>query len=202
MSALVSVLASAASMIFNAASSGPAKSAASRRSGADVEPEPSAVVTLSPQAEAMAGFAGKGIMVSQGKVENTLSALTAVSRSSGGGAANAVSAALSGRPVSTQDFQELLTRFGADDAQKAQLTAGFDANKDGAISQDEFLKGLAKTKGTIGTHGTPADADFSQAVMQLMDRGGSGNADGTVAAKEFAAFATAFATAGKRPGVA
>lgn len=199
MSALVSVLASAASMIFNAASSGPAKSAASRRGGADVEPEPSAVVTLSPQAEAMAGFAGKGIMVSQGKVENALGALTEVSRSSGGGAANAVSAALSGRPVSTQDFQELLTRFGADDAQKAQLTAGFDANKDGAISQDEFLKGLAKTK---GTQGTPADANFSQAVMQLMDRGGSGNADGTVAAKEFAAFATAFATAGKRPGVA
>ena len=196
MSALISVLASAASMIFNAAPSGPAKSAASRRSGADAEPEPSAVVTLSPQAEAMAGFAGKGIMVSQGKVEN---ALGAVARSSGGGAANAVSAALSGRPVSTQDFQELLTRFGADDAQKAQLTAGFDANKDGAISQDEFLKGLAKTK---GTQGTPADSDFSQAVMQLMDRGGSGNADGTVAAKEFAAFATAFATAGKRPGVA
>lgn len=199
MSALVSVLASAASMIFNAASSGPAKSAASRRSGADVEPEPSAVVTLSPQAEAMAGFAGKGIMVSQGKVENTMGALTAVSRSAGGGAANAVSAALSGRPVSTQDFQELLTRFGADDAQKAQLTAGFDANKDGAISQDEFLKGLAKTK---GTQGTPADADFSQTVMKLMDRGGSGNADGTVAAKEFAAFATAFGTAGKRPVVA
>ena len=196
MSALISVLASAASMIFNAAPSGPAKSAASRRSGADAEPEPSAVVTLSPQAEAMAGFAGRGIMVSQGKVEN---ALGAVARSSGGGAANAVSAALSGRPVSTQDFQELLTRFGADDAQKAQLTAGFDANKDGAISQDEFLKGLAKTK---GTQGTPADSDFSQAVMQLMDRGGSGNADGTVAAKEFAAFATAFATAGKRPGVA
>ena len=200
MSALVSFLASAASMIFNAASSGPAKSAASRRGGVDAEPEPSAVVTLSPQAEAMAGFAGKGIMVSQGKVDNNT--LGAVARSAGGGAANAVSAALSGRPVSTQDFQELLTRFGADDAQKAQLTAGFDANKDGAISQDEFLKGLAKTKGTIGTHGTPADADFSQAVMQLMDRGGSGNADGTVAAKEFAAFATAFATAGKRPGVA
>ncbi|MFN3438494.1 MAG: hypothetical protein ACK41V_12415 [Acidovorax sp.] len=200
MSALVSVLASAASLIFNTASSGPAKSVASRRGGADVEPEPSAVVTLSPQAEAMAGFAGKGIMVSQGKVENALGALTTVARSTTGGAANAVSAALSGRPVSTQDFQELLTRFGADDAQKAQLTAGFDANKDGAISQDEFLKGLAKTK---GTQGTPADADFSQAVMQLMDRGGSGNADGTVAAKEFAAFSTAFAaTAAKRPLVA
>lgn len=192
MSALVSVLASAASMIFNAASSGPAKSAASRRSGADVEPEPSAVVTLSPQAEAMAGFAGKGIMVSQGKLENALGAVT---RSTAGGAGNAVSAALSGRPVSTQDFQELLTRFGADDAQKAQLTAGFDANKDGSITQDEFLKGLAQTKGP------QAGSEFSQAVMQLMDRGG--NADGRVADKEFAAFTTAFVTTGtRRTGVA
>lgn len=195
MSALISVLASAASLIFNNASSGPARSAASRRSGgADAEPEPSAVLTLSPQAEAMAGFAGKGIMVSQGKMEH---ALGAVARNSGtSAAANAASAALSGRPVSTQDFQELLARFGADDAQKAQLTAGFDANKDGAITQDEFLKGLAKTQGA------QAGTDFSQAVMQLMDRSASGNADGSVAAKEFAAFATAFASAEKRTGVA
>ena len=98
--------------------------------------------------------------------------------------------------MSTQDFQELLARFGADDAQKAQLTAGFDANKDGAITQDEFLKGLAKTQGA------QAGTDFSQAVMQLMDRSASGNADGSVAAKEFAAFATAFASAEKRTGVA
>lgn len=179
-------------MIFNATAGGPGKSTASRRSGADVEPEPSAVLTLSPQAEALAGFAGKGILVSQGKLEN---ALGAVARGSASSAANAASAALSGRPVSTQDFQELLTRFGADDAQKAQLTAGFDANKDGSITQDEFLKGLAKTKGV------QAGSDFSQAVMQLMDR--SGNADGSVAYKEFAAFSTAFAATGaKRAGVA
>lgn len=198
MSALISVLASAASLIFNNASGAPAKSAASRRGGgAEAEPEPSAVLALSPQAEAMAGFAGKGIMVSQGKVENALGAIARNSGNTGiGAAANAASAALSGRPVSTQDFQELLARFGADHAQKAQLTAGFDANKDGAITQDEFLKGLAKTKGA------QAGTDFSQAVMQLMDRGASGNADGSVAAKEFAAFTTAFASAGKRAGVA
>ena len=97
--------------------------------------------------------------------------------------------------MSTQDFQELLTRFGADDAQKAQLTAGFDVNKDGAISQDEFLQGLAKTKGP------QAGTDFSQAVMQLMDRGAAGNADGSVAGKEFAALAKAFASAEKRTGM-
>ncbi len=186
MSPLLSGLASVASLVFNAASSGAAKSAAPRRGSEESQAQPSAVVTLSPQAEALAGFAGKGILVSQGKVEN---ALGAVARGSAG------SAALSGSPVSTQDFQQLLSRFGADDAQKAQLTAGFDADKDGSITQDEFLKGLAKTKGA------QAGSDFSQAVMQLMDR--SGNADGSVADKEFAAFSTAFAATGaKRAGVA
>ncbi len=192
MSPLISGLATVASLVFNATSGGSGKVAGSRRGGADGEPGPSAVLTLSPQAEALAGFAGKGVLVSQGKFDN---ALGTVARGSAGAVANAASAALSGRPVSTQDFQELLARFGADDAQKAQLAAGFDANKDGAITQDEFLQGLAKTKGA------QAGSDFSQAVMQLMDR--SGNADGSVAEKEFAAFATAFAATGaKRAGVA
>ena len=192
MSPLVSTLASVASLIFNAASSGPAKAAATRRSGADAQPEPSAVLTLSPQAEALAGVAGKGIMVSQEKAQSQLGALAA--RGHAG-----ASAALSGKPVSTQDFQELLARFGADETQKVQLTAGFDANQDGAITQDEFLKGLAKTRGA------QAGTDFSQAVMQLMDRGsiaGAGNADGSVSKTEFAAFATAFASAEKRIGTA
>jgi Ca2+-binding EF-hand superfamily protein len=96
------------------------------------------------------------------------------------------------RSVSREDFRDLLARFGATEAQTEQLTAGFDANKDGAISQDEFLKGLASTKGS------QAGSGFSQAVMQLMDQGG--NADGTVAHKEFAAFSTAFAAAGQRTG--
>ena len=192
MSPLLSGLASVASLVFNATSSGSGKLAGPRRSGAGVEPEPSAVLTLSPQAEALAGFADKGILVSQGKLEN---AVGAVASGSAGRAASVASVALSARPVSTQDFQALLTRFGADDAQKAQLTAGFDADKDGFITMDEFLKGLAKTKGA------QAGSDFSQTVMQLMDR--NGNADGSVADKEFAAFSTAFAATGaKRAGVA
>ncbi len=196
MSPLVSGIATIASLIFNAASSGPAKAAAARRSGADAQPEPSAVLTLSPQAEALAGVAGKGIMVSREKSQGPLGAVAAH-------VFNGASAVLSGKPVSTQDFQALLARFGADDTQKAQLTAGFDANQDGAITQDEFLKGLAKTRGE------QAGTDFSQAVMQLMDQGrkagidgsgGSAKADGSVSKSEFVAFAAAFATAEKRPG--
>jgi hypothetical protein len=142
----------------------------------------SAVVTLSPQAEALAGFAGKGILVAQGRLNGGLSA-------SGGGAALAGASA-----VSAQDFQELLARFGADEAQKQQITAGFDANSDGSISRDEFLKGIAST--SIQKQGT----GLSQAVLQLMDR--AGQADGVVNQGEFAAFTTAFAQAERRAGAA
>ena len=53
MSPLISGLASVASMIFNAASSGAGKASA-RRGGEAAAPEPSAVVTLSPEAQTLA----------------------------------------------------------------------------------------------------------------------------------------------------
>ena len=176
MSPLISGLASVASMIFNAASSSASKTAASRRGAAAEVPQASAVVTLSPQAEALAGYADKGLVSMHGQRDAVVSS---VSRSMAGAATT-----LSGRSVSGQDFQELLTQFGADDSQKAQLTAGFDTNKDGAISRDEFLQGLAKTSST------KAETDFSQAVRQMLD--GAGDANGVVTGKEFTAFTTAF----------
>lgn len=188
MSPLLSGLASVASLVFNAASSGAAKPAAPRRGSDAEQAQPSAVVTLSPQAEALAGFAGKGILVSQGKLDG---ALGAVQRGSGGGLVRQPSA---GGSVSTQDFKALLSEFGADDAQKEQIAAGFDTSKDGRISHEEFLQGLAST--SITRQGN----DFSQAVLQLMDR--SGIADGVVSQSEFAALATAFANAEKRVGAA
>lgn len=193
MTPLISGLASVASLIFNASSGGAGKAAGARRSKEAEAPEASAVVTLSPQAEAMAGFANKGVLMTQGRFDAALSPVSRGVSSGTGGKPSGV-AALSGPAVSAQDFKDLLTRFGATDAEKAELTAGFDADKDGAISQDEFLKGLASTS----THKT--GTDFSQAVRQLMDRGGDG--DGVVAAKEFTAFTTAFANAGKGVGAA
>ena len=171
MSPLISGLASVASLLFNAAS-GASKSGASRRGSDGDEAQPSAVVTLSAEAEALAGVAGKGVLVSQRSGDGKLAA------SAGTGS------------VSAQDFQELLTQFGADDVQKAQLTAGFDADKDGRISHDEFVKGLAST-----APGKPR-TDFGQAVLQVMDR--AGNTDGVVNTTEFAALTTAFAHAERR----
>lgn len=186
MSPLISGLASVASMIFNAASSGAGKASA-RRGGEAAAPEPSAVVTLSPEAQTLAGMAGQGVLATQ---TSPSSAVTAVGRS----ASQASPALPGGRAagaVSKDDFQALLTRFGATEDQKQQLTAGFDADKDGVITHDEFVKGLARTKGS------QAENDpFSQAVLQVMDR--AGNADGTVAKGEFAALSSAFALAGRR----
>lgn len=192
MSPLISGLASVASLIFNATSGSSAPSAASRRgSGSDAsEAQPSSVLMLSPQAEALAGFAGKGVLVSQDAASGALSATQRVAGSGGGGSGRRAA----GGSVSTQDFKELLTQFGADDVQKDQITAGFDANQDGRISHAEFLKGLSDTS----IH-KPGSA-LSQAVMQVMDQGG--NADGVVSQAEFAALTTAFAKAEWRMGTA
>ncbi|MCE1191023.1 MAG: hypothetical protein LWW96_02595 [Acidovorax sp.] len=184
MSPLISGLASIASMVFNAASgrSGGATPSARRADSADAA-GPSAVVHLSPEAAALAGLADKGLMVTQGRLDSPVTAASRGAVRGGGG--------MGGGSVSAQDFQDLLAQFGASDAQKERLAAAFDADQNGRISQDEFLKGLAKTRSVEST-------DFSQAVMQLMDHGGNGNGDGTVAPHEFAAFSTAFAALQKR----
>ena len=178
MSPLLSGLASVASLVFNAASGASARAAGGRRGTEAGEPQPSTVVTLSPQAEALAGFAGKGVLVAQARATGPLTA-AAGGVGPGGGAS-----------VSAPQFEDILARMGADDAQKKQITSGFDVNQDGSISRDEFLHGLAST--SIQKPGS----DFSQAVLQLMDRGGDGN--GVVQQGEFAALTTAFANAAAR----
>jgi hypothetical protein len=179
MTPLISGIASVASLLFNAASG---KSAATPRAKSqEAAPDPSAVVTLSKEAETLAGFASKGILTAAGKVDGALGSSDTAGK---------IGEALSKRAVSKEDFQALLTRFGATDAQKEQITTGFDADSDGSISQDEFLKGIASTSGAKG------GSDFSQALLQLVDR--HGNANGVVNQAELAQFTTAFANAQQR----
>lgn len=162
---------SVASMIFNAATAGAGKSQAARGNG-EAAADPSSFVHLSPEAESLAGLAGKAV---------------AVNRSSSPLLPTGMAGGAQGRSVSQEDFQALLERFGATQAQTKQLVAGFDTNKDGRIGHDEFLQGLSKT------HGVQTGSDFSQTVLQLMDR--AGDANGTVTRQEFTALSTAFASA-------
>ena len=188
MSPLISGLASVASMIFNASSSNAGKAPAARRPADTAEAGPASVVHLSPQAQALAGAAGKALSQSAQAVATAATGAAAAQGSGQGGS------------VSKQDFQSLLTQFGASEAQKEQLATGLDANKDGAISRDEFLQGLANTQGS------KAGSELSQALMQVMDAAGNGGAaspgngkgDGAVSAKEFAALTTAFAALEKK----
>ncbi len=188
MSPLISGLASVASMIFNASSSNAGKAPAARRPADTAEAGPASVVHLSPQAQALAGAAGKALSQSAQAVATAATGAGAAQGSGQGGS------------VSKQDFQSLLTQFGASEAQKEQLTTGLDANKDGAISRDEFLQGLANTQGS------KAGSELSQALMQVMDGAGNGGAaspgngkgDGAVSAKEFAALTRAFAALEKK----
>ena len=170
MTPLVSGLASVASFLFNAASSRRPAASASASSSTSTDTGPSTVLKLSAEAQPLAGAAGKA-------VHKAAAIQTPVSAATGG----------SGKVVPKEDFQALLTQFGATEAQKEQITAGLDANKDGSISQDEFLKELDKTRGT------ESGSALSQSLMQVMDQ--AGNRDGTVGSKEFLTLTAAFATA-------
>lgn len=182
MTPLISGVLTLSSMFFNRSSSGDGK-AASAQSGSSgsVEAGPAAVVSLSKDAQTIARFAEQGITVSSRPLEAQLTR----TRATGGAAGAAGPAAGRDAAVSTADFQKLLTQFGATDDERAAITAGFDADHDGSVTQSEFLKGLAATQGEQG------GSAGSQALMRLMDRQGNGN--GEISAKEFALFTTAFA---------
>ena len=187
MTPLVSGLLTLASTVFNHVSAGKASSGSARQAGDSAEAGPSAVLTLSKDAATIAGFAERGVSVASRPLQGSLTRTHFAGAVRGEGAApwDADAAA-----VSKEDFQKLLAGFGATEEEKATLTAGFDANQDGTITQSEFLKGLAQTRGSQG------QTDFSQALMRLMDR--PGDANGEVSAQEFAQFTTAFADAHTR----
>ena len=177
MSLLISGLTSLASLLINAATGSTNKGGSARRQGDSPDSGPSTTVRLSKEAQALAGLAGQGAMfapaVSSGGVQSM--------RVGAGGLPSRVAPA---QRISSEDFQALLSRFGADSEQKKLLAAGFDADKDGAISHTELLQGLGRTaRGGVD--------DFSQALLRLMD--GAGDANASVGKQEFAAFTTAFA---------
>lgn len=171
MSPLISGLASVASLIFNAASARTRPNGAEQRPTGPDDALPSARFTLSREAEGMAGAAGK------------VARASAMAADHGMRVSNSAS-------VSVESFQQVLSRFGADDARGAALAAEFDGNRDGIITRDEFMRGMSRTAGA------GAQSPFSQSVLEVMDR--AGNADGVVSAREFAELAQAFGLASRQ----
>ena len=183
MTPLISGLATLASLLFNASQSSSGKAAAPRRNGESADAGPSAKVSLSQEAQALAGLAGLGATFAPAVAP---AGLESVRVGAGGVPGRAGS-------VSSEDFQALLERFGASSEQKKLLTEGFDTDKNGTISRAEFLQGLGRTARKGGGDGDGDGDRFSQALLTLMDKGGDANA--SVSKQEFAAFTTAFAAA-------
>jgi hypothetical protein len=154
--------------------------------GAGSPPTPSAMVTLSQQAQGFADLASRGITsftITDGKrVQQEL-----LNRTSG--SASGLPQGLGGS-ISAADFDRIMGQYGATQAQTDQLRQGFDSNGDGAISNDEMLSRLAATSGARG------DSPDAQLLMGLMDR--SGNADGIVQQGEFTDVETSLVYAEKR----
>ena len=155
-------------------------------------PASSSTVTLSPDAQALATFASAGITFS----EVSLSSLGI----SPNDIANATTPALQfalmqrvahGMPhadgaVSQSDFEKLAAQFGGTKAQADQLFQDLDTNGNGAISNEEFLNGLAKTS-------NGGSSPVAQSLLELMNTDGSGS----VSFSEFSKFETAFVEAEK-----
>ncbi|TFW18656.1 hypothetical protein E4L98_17560 [Duganella callida] len=91
--------------------------------------------------------------------------------------------------MSTSDFDEIMLQIGASQSQADAIKNGFDSNKDGSITNDEILQGLA----SLGSATNSANA---QLLMGLMDA--RGNRDGVVQQEEFASVETSLASGLKK----
>ena len=136
-SGLVSLVSSA---LFNGSSSGDTKPSKSGSKTDPVDGGPSAVLTLSADAAVLARFADKGVAATTRNFDTPLS----VQRVSGGSPSADERKAV----VSKEDSQKLLAESGASDEEKATITDGSDPDKEGTITHNELLKGLACLPGS------------------------------------------------------
>lgn len=136
----------------------------------------SSEVKLGQDAKIFAKFAQKGISISIRKLDHALSAQNGNQSS-----VNAVGIRAYEKNISMDDLDKKLLNLGASESEIEQIQAGLDRDKNGNISHDELMRGLA---GTID-NGNSA----SKSILSIMDRNGDSN--GTVNATEFSRLATA-----------
>lgn len=139
-------------------------------------------VSLSDDAKAFANFSAKGIAVATRPLAGPINPWGSSGPSEGQAGA--------GLSVSNADFDRLLGKLGATQEEKDQLKSGLDTDKNGSISRDELLKGLAAMQGSTKASAT------SQALLHVMDR--NGNANGVAEAAEFSRLGASFLAAAQR----
>jgi hypothetical protein len=164
-----------------------ASSGAAATSTSSNTPESSSVVTLSPDARALAAAAAAGISVGQVSLAGlgfSTSEPMAEQIAQLQQAAKTLPTEALQNPdtgVSQAAFDKLVAQFGGTTQQAAELFQGFDTNGDGSISNAEFEAGLANA---LKSPSSP----FAQALFGLMNTDGTGS----ISASEFNSFETAF----------
>ena len=142
-------------------------------------------VTLGKEAKSFAELAAKGVTFctiadGQGQFQALLK----------GTAAPAGSVPLGlGGSMTASDFDQIMLQIGASRSQADTIRAGFDADRDGSITNAEMLHGLADL-------GASSNSPNSQLLMGLMDS--NGNRDGVVQQNEFLGVETSLAYALKK----
>jgi Ca2+-binding EF-hand superfamily protein len=151
-------------------------------------PASSTTVTLSPGAQVLASLAVAGITFSEASLSSLGISPDDVAKATTPAlqfallqrAAHAM-APKPGGAVSQSDFEKLAAQFGGTKAQADQLFRDLDTNGDGAISNEAFLNGLAKTS-------KDGSSPLAQLLLGLMNTDDSGS----VSFSEFSKFETAF----------
>lgn len=168
---------SSLAQLYSGPTSAAAKSAtASNNVASNSEPSGSRV-TLSADAQALAGLNADGITVTQEPIDG-------YQLSSG----KLLPATPTSGTVSETAFETIAEEFGASKSQADQDFQAMDANNSGSISNGELLTAMGDTRNSASAS--------SRALLSLMDT----NHDGSVSGTEFVNFETALVGAEKAAG--
>jgi hypothetical protein len=163
--------------LYSSTKSPVAKNTAASSNAASNSDAAGSRVTLSADAQAIAGLNADGVTVTQvpiGGYELSSGKLLPATPTNG--------------TVSETAFETIAEEFGATKSQADQDFQAIDTNDSGSISNSEFLTAMGDTRNSSSTS--------SQALLSLMDA----NGDGTVSGSEFVNFETTVVGAEKASG--
>jgi hypothetical protein len=137
-------------------------------------------LTLSPDAQAVAGLNAAGVTVESVSLADDPNLMNFANLAKGSATTQTPTTPSSGiGDLSKTEFESALAKYGATSGQADQLFADIDTNGDGTVSNSELLTALGDT-------GSDTDSSLSQGLLSLMDTSHSGAVTGT----EFTNFET------------
>lgn len=133
-------------------------------------------VTLSPDAQAVAGLNAAGVTVECVPLSDVPNLAS--------GQSSATTTSTGDGDLSESEFEKALAGYGATGSQADQYFSDIDTNDNGSLSNSELITALGDT-------GSDTDSSLSQGLLSLMNTSHSG----VVSGSEFTAFETSLVTA-------